>query len=299
MSSRMPENGRTGRSVEEFVQAIVDNLYFTRGQAIYGASSNDIYVSLAYTVRDHLIERWRKTVDAYVEADPKFVYYLSLEFLTGRLLENNILNLGLQEESRQAMDELGFNLEDLYDREIDPALGNGGLGRLAACFLDSMATLGIPATGYGIRYDYGIFKQKIVNGVPAMQKSKLLRKEIPVFESIEYGKDGDTLFIYETGLIFTKKHYFRCNRKIHGDLHGDVEVYDINPVPFGVWEYPFKQIQAEPSKIMIQNQMEVILATHEHQSDYISQVADSSIYWSPYIRAVQKGAAEFQGETQQ
>ncbi len=134
------------------------------------------------------------------------------------------------------------------------------------------------------------------NGAPVMIKSKLLDRKIPVFEKIEYSKDGDTLFVYESGFIFPRKHYLRCNRKLHGDIHGDVAIYDINPVPYGSWEYPFKQYQKDPSQIMIQTQMEIILATHEHQGDYISQVADSSISWSPYIRAVQQGATEFSGE---
>ena len=164
MSSTMPENGRTGRSVEEFVQAIVHNLYFTRGQAVYGASSNDIYVSLAYTVRDHLMERWRKTVDAYVEADPKFVYYLSAEYLMGKQLSQNLFYTGTGQLAHDALAEHGLQLSDYIEQDLEPGLGNGGLGRLAACFLDSLATMDIPCIGYGIRYEFGIFKQSFKNG---------------------------------------------------------------------------------------------------------------------------------------
>jgi starch phosphorylase len=164
MSSTIPENGRTGRSVEEFVQAIVHNLYFTRGQAVYGASSNDIYVSLAYTVRDHLMERWRKTVDAYVEADPKFVYYLSAEYLMGKQLSQNLFYTGTGQLAHDALAEHGLQLSDYIEQDLEPGLGNGGLGRLAACFLDSLATMDIPCIGYGIRYEFGIFKQSFKNG---------------------------------------------------------------------------------------------------------------------------------------
>ncbi|MGM0461385.1 MAG: glycogen/starch/alpha-glucan phosphorylase [Fibrobacterota bacterium] len=124
----------------------------------------DSFNGLSFAIRDRLIERWIETQKTYSEKNPKRCYYLSLEFLMGRLLGNNISNLGITNESREAMDMLGLDLTALEDEEIDAGLGNGGLGRLAACFLDSMATLELPATGYGIRYEFGIFMQKIVNG---------------------------------------------------------------------------------------------------------------------------------------
>ena len=122
------------------------------------------YVALALAVRDRMIERWIRTHDAYYEQDAKRIYYLSLEYLIGRTLGNSLVNLGLLDECAAALHDLGYRLEDLREAEWDAGLGNGGLGRLAACFVDSMATLGYPCYGYGIRYDYGIFHQRIVGG---------------------------------------------------------------------------------------------------------------------------------------
>ncbi|MGM0443912.1 MAG: glycogen/starch/alpha-glucan family phosphorylase, partial [Fibrobacterota bacterium] len=124
----------------------------------------DSFNGLSFAIRDRLIERWIETQKTYSRENPKRCYYLSLEFLMGRLLGNNISNLGITNESRDAMQKLGLALEELEDEEIDAGLGNGGLGRLAACFLDSMATLELPAVGYGIRYEFGIFMQKIIDG---------------------------------------------------------------------------------------------------------------------------------------
>jgi starch phosphorylase len=150
--------------VESLKNAFLHNRRYSLAKDLYTATDYDNFMSIAMAIRDRLIERWILTQQRYHDENCKRVYYLSLEFLTGRLLGNNVINLGLVDESKRGMEELGYSLEDLYDQEIDPGLGNGGLGRLAACFLDSMATLGIPATGYGIRYDYGIFNQRIING---------------------------------------------------------------------------------------------------------------------------------------
>jgi starch phosphorylase len=122
------------------------------------------YVSLSLSVRDRLLERWITTQEAYYASDAKRVYYMSLEFLMGRTLGNSMINLGLLDACAKAAKDLGYELEELRDAEWDAGLGNGGLGRLAACYMDSLATLGVPAHGYGIRYDYGIFHQRIVNG---------------------------------------------------------------------------------------------------------------------------------------
>lgn len=115
-------------------------------------------------MRDRLVESFNDTCEHFIHNDCKFVYYLSLEFLIGRALQNALINLELEEPYKQALEELGFSLESLYEEECDAALGNGGLGRLAACFLDSLATLNYPAWGYGLRYSYGIFKQYIRDG---------------------------------------------------------------------------------------------------------------------------------------
>ncbi len=150
--------------VESLKNAFIHNRRFSLAKDLYTATDHDNFQSLAMSIRDRMIEKWILTQQRYHDENCKRVYYLSMEFLPGRFLANNILNLGLEDESKRAMQELGFSVEDLYEREKDPGLGNGGLGRLAACFMDSMATIGIAATGYGIRYDYGIFNQKIMNG---------------------------------------------------------------------------------------------------------------------------------------
>lgn len=141
-----------------------NNLQYTLAKDKYTATNYDNFTALAIAIRDRIVERWIATQQRYHKHNLKRVYYLSLEFLIGRLLGNNILNLGLWNETEQALRDLNMDIQLLRDQEQDAGLGNGGLGRLAACFLDSMATLGIAAHGYGIRYDYGIFNQKIISG---------------------------------------------------------------------------------------------------------------------------------------
>lgn len=153
-----------GTDVESLEVSFVNHLEYSLAKDEYSATDLDFYKSLALTTRDRLIERWVETQQAYYKNDVKRVYYLSMEYLTGRLLRNALISLGLEENMRAAMNELGLDLKKLEEVEPDAGLGNGGLGRLAACFLDSMATLELPCYGYGIRYEYGIFTQNIVNG---------------------------------------------------------------------------------------------------------------------------------------
>ncbi len=153
-----------GTDAESIKQALVNRLVYNVGKDHHTATTRDWLHSLAYVVRDRLTERWMETMRSYYRADAKRVYYLSLEFLIGRSLTNALLNLGIYEPCRQALQELGIDMEHVCEMEYDAALGNGGLGRLAACFLDSMATLQLPGYGYGIRYDYGMFRQEIHNG---------------------------------------------------------------------------------------------------------------------------------------
>jgi glycogen phosphorylase len=152
------------RTVDAFEQAFRRNLYYARGTTPQSASPLDGYQTLALTVRDYLMERRRKTTEAHFEANPKFVYYLSAEYLLGQQLTQNLLYTDTWELAEQAAERNGLRLQDFINLDHEPGLGNGGLGRLAACFLDSLATLDIPAVGYGIRYEYGIFEQAFQDG---------------------------------------------------------------------------------------------------------------------------------------
>jgi starch phosphorylase len=164
-----------GLDVQGVVEAFARRMMYSVAEGEHTATDFDVYHALALAVRDRLMERWFQTQDSYYANDAKRVYYLSMEFLTGRMLVNNILNLGAYEAYASAMQQLGYDLEALEAEEADPGLGNGGLGRLAACFLDSAATLALPFYGYGIRYEYGIFRQRIQSGFQVEMPDNWLR----------------------------------------------------------------------------------------------------------------------------
>src|SRR5664279_5465533 len=166
---------RTALDAEALAQSFLDNLFFVQGRSVERATVNDLYMALAHTVRDRILERWLSTVRNYQAQDVRVVCYLSAEFLTGPHLANNLINLGIYDETEQAMRQLGIDLNVLIEQEEEPGLGNGGLGRLASCFMDSLATLDIPAIGYGIRYEYGIFDQQIRDGWQVESTDKWLR----------------------------------------------------------------------------------------------------------------------------
>jgi len=155
---------RSPLTVDDIRQAALDNLFFHRGQGIQTANPRDAYIAASITVRDLMMHRWRRTVEELYNRNPKFVYYLSAEYLPGRQLPQNMLYTGVTELAREALRGYGPELSELFRLEREPGLGNGGLGRLAACYLDSLATLDIPAVGYGIRYEYGIFRQSFRDG---------------------------------------------------------------------------------------------------------------------------------------
>jgi len=161
---RPAEHTRTGLSVASIRQAFLDNLYYMQGRYPEVATAHDHYNALAYTLRDRLLKRWLDTVQTYKQTNCRTVCYLSAEYLPGPQLAHNLLNLGIMDNARKALAELGLDLDSIIEWEEEPGLGNGGLGRLAACFMDSLATLQIPATCYGIRYEYGIFSQLIKDG---------------------------------------------------------------------------------------------------------------------------------------
>ena len=166
---------RTGLSVADVKQAFLDNLFCALGRVPMAATRNDAYTALALTVRDRVFKQGVRTMETYAAQDARAVAYLSAEFLPGPHLGNNLLNLGLTENTRRAMSELGLNLDELIEQEEEPGLGNGGLGRLASCYLDSLATLELPAIGYGIRYEFGIFDQVIKDGWQVEITDKWLR----------------------------------------------------------------------------------------------------------------------------
>lgn len=156
-------------------RSFLRHLQYTLVKDKFSATTGDLYHALAYAVRDVLVDRWLDTQQSYYINDAKRVYYISMEFLMGRALGNSLINLGIMEEWQTALEQMGIDVEELQEQEWDAGLGDGGLGRLAACFLDSMATMSLPAYGYGIRYEYGMFYQKIVNGAQAEFPDNWLR----------------------------------------------------------------------------------------------------------------------------
>jgi starch phosphorylase len=160
---------------EEIKRAFLDNLFYVQGKFPVLATQHDYYMALAHVIRDLLLHRWVSSASVYTAEKARTVCYLSAEFLMGPHLGNNLLNLGMGEQIRQALAELGLSLEELMQEEAEPGLGNGGLGRLAACYLDSLATLEIPTLGYGIRYEFGIFEQEIADGWQVERTDKWLR----------------------------------------------------------------------------------------------------------------------------
>ncbi len=169
----------TRTAAEDLLKDFEHYLRRTLAKDCYTATDRDRYQALALAVRDRLVERWIATQQTHHRKNVKRIYYLSLEFLIGRLLGNNVINLNLEDDCRAAMSAIGLDWESLRDHEVDAGLGNGGLGRLAACFLDSMSTLDLPAIGYGLRYDFGIFNQRIVNGYQVEQPDEWLKLGYP------------------------------------------------------------------------------------------------------------------------
>ncbi len=175
MNTLSPTSTRTALTPDTIQHAIMDNLYCIQGRIPRTATRNDWYMAVAYTVRDRILHKWMQTIDAYMGNNKKSVSYLSAEFLIGPQLGANMINLGIYENVRLAVKELGLNLDDLLEQEEEPGLGNGGLGRLAACYLDSLASMKILGVGYGIRYEFGIFDQEIRNGWQVETTDKWLR----------------------------------------------------------------------------------------------------------------------------
>ena len=207
---------------ETFKKSVKDNVKFLYRRKLEEATQEQLFQAVSYAVKDVIIDNWLDTQNAYEKQDPKIVYYMSMEFLMGRALGNNLLNLGAYGEVKEALEELGIDINALEDQEPDPALGNGGLGRLAACFLDSLSTLGYPAYGCGIRYKYGMFKQEIKNGYQI---------EVPD----DWLKDGNPFEVKRSEYAVEVKFggYVRCYRGEDGRDHFVQENYQcVNAVPY-------------------------------------------------------------------
>ena len=164
---------------EKFIEDVKENVKNLYRKTLEEASQQEIFQAVSYTVKDVIIDDWLATQKAFDKQDPKMVYYMSMEFLMGRALGNNMINLKMYKEVKEALGEIGLNLDEIEDQELDPALGNGGLGRLAACFMESLATLGYAAYGCGIRYRYGMFKQKIKDGFQVEVPDNWLKNGYP------------------------------------------------------------------------------------------------------------------------
>ena len=164
---------------EAFIEDVKENVKNLYRKTLDEASQQEIFQAVSYTVKDVIIDDWLATQKAFDKQDPKMVYYMSMEFLMGRALGNNMINLKMYKEVKEALEEIGLNLDEIEDQEPDPALGNGGLGRLAACFMESLATLGYAAYGCGIRYRYGMFKQKIKDGFQVEVPDNWLKNGYP------------------------------------------------------------------------------------------------------------------------
>ena len=185
---------RTGLEVEDIKQSFLDNLFYGLGRVPSVATRNDLYTALALTVRDRVFHHVTHTIETHEEQQARRVAYLSAEYLPGPHLGLNLLNLGITEQARQALSQLGYDLDDLIEQEDEPGLGNGGLGRLAACFMDSLASLQVPAIGYGIRYEFGIFEQTIRDGWQVERTDKWLRYGNPwevvrpeIYHEVKFG----------------------------------------------------------------------------------------------------------------
>jgi starch phosphorylase len=191
---------RTGLSVADLRQSFLDNLFCSLGRVPMAASPNDIYAALALTVRDRVHKQGVRTIEAKIEQEARIVSYLSAEYLPGPHLASNLLNLGIVEATREALAEFGVDLDQVIDQEEEPGLGNGGLGRLAACFMDSLASVEVPAFGYGIRYEFGIFEQAIRNGWQVEMTDKWLRYGNPwevvrpeIYYEVKFGGRTETV----------------------------------------------------------------------------------------------------------
>ncbi|MEQ8222492.1 MAG: glycogen/starch/alpha-glucan phosphorylase, partial [Candidatus Eremiobacterota bacterium] len=175
----MVKRKKFSKDLDSVKESVEYHLKYTMGKELSEISGRDIFMAFSHAVRDRILDTMLETEEKYLKEGSKRLYYLSIEFLLGRLLENNVYNTGLYDIFAKISKDMGVNFEDLEEKENDPALGNGGLGRLAACFLDSLATLDMAGYGYGINYQFGLFKQRISNGYQVEVSDQWLWEESP------------------------------------------------------------------------------------------------------------------------
>ncbi|MDP2877379.1 MAG: glycogen/starch/alpha-glucan phosphorylase [Holophaga sp.] len=264
---KIPQPAAGKIDVPGIIEAFSNRMKYSIAKDQYIARDLDVYHALAFAVRDRLMERWFRTQNAYYHQDAKRVYYLSLEFLMGRSLLNNILNLGAEDPYTQAMEQLGFELEDIAQKEWDAGLGNGGLGRLAACILDAAATLEIPFYGYGIRYEHGIFRQKIIDGSQVESPDSWLR----------YGNPWE---IQRSDAIFPVRFYGRTSGYTdeQGEYHVNwVDTQDVWAMAYDTPIAGFRNGTVNTLRLWSAKSSREFDLAHFNAGEYVQAVEDKNV----------------------
>ena len=230
---------------ETFVKNVKDSVKTLFRKTLEEATQQEIFQAVSYVTKDVIIDQWLATQKTMDETDPKTLYYMSMEFLVGRALGNNLINLTAYDQVKEALEELGLDLNVIEDQERDPALGNGGLGRLAACFMESLSSLGYPAYGCGIRYRYGMFRQKIKDGYPTAVPDNWLKNGYPFelrrpehsctvkfggYVRAEVGPDGKTRFVQENYQAVTAVPYDMPIIGYDNNVVNTLMIWDAEPV---------------------------------------------------------------------
>jgi starch phosphorylase len=281
-----------GMDTQSIRQSMANRLEYTVGKDNFTATTRDWFNVVAYIIRDRMMDRWMETMRSYYRHDSKRVYYLSLEFLIGRTLLNSLLNLGIYDEVKQALQDIGLDLDEVCEMESDAALGNGGLGRLAACFLDSLATLGLPGFGYGIRYEYGMFHQKIENGHQVEHPDNWLRYsnpwEFPRAEVLYPVKFNGRIIEYPDGQGNTRFQWVDTDELMAMAYDTPIPGYKTNTVNnLRLWAAKSSR-DFDLSYFNKGNYIEAV--ANENESEYISKVLypDDTTYMGRELRLKQQ-----------
>jgi starch phosphorylase len=258
---------RTSMDATVMRRAFLDHLLYSLGKDQHSAKRRDLYHATAYVVRDRLMQRWIETQQTYYKQDAKRVYYLSLEFLMGRAMANNLINMGVYGSTQKMLSEVGIELADLLEQEPDAGLGNGGLGRLAACYLDSMATLGIPGYGYGIRYEFGIFDQ-IIRGGQQVEKPEMW---------LRYGNPWE---VARPEYAFKVRFFGKCAGRTdeHGNYRVDwVDTVDVMGTPYDTPVAGFKNNTVNTLRLWRATATNEFDLTVFNAGDYLKAVHDKDV----------------------